>query len=161
MRRVVIYASRVASQLNLGPTKGTIRRCKFRFNPLHNAVIVEYVFTWCFTNHCRRREVFDTNSTALLIFLKLSRFVLLAYEQFRDQRQLLFVLLLKDALGSDWVVYSVHDQIGIVNDSMCLSSILAEDAEGGAAADATETQSCNHSIQEDIVFLLWCLCTQE
>ena len=87
------------------------------------------MFTGCFTNHCRGLEVFDTDSTALLIFLKLRRFVLLASEQLRDQRQLLFVLLLEDALSSDRVVHTVHDQISIVNDSMCLGPILAEDTE--------------------------------
>ena len=124
-------------------------------------MIVEDMLTGCLTNHCRRLEVFDTDSTALLIFLKLRRFVLLAGEKLRDQRQLLFVLLLEDALSGDRVMYTVHDQISIVNDSMCLGSIFAEDAERGAATDATKAEGRNHSIQEDIVFFIWCLCTQE
>ena len=72
-------------------------------------MIVEDVFTWCFTNHCRRLEVFDTDSTALLIFLILRLFVLLSDEKLRDQSHLLFVLLLEDALSGEGVVYAVHD----------------------------------------------------
>ena len=91
-------------------------------------------------------EVFNTDSTAFLIFLILRLFVLLAGEKLRNQRQLLFVLLLEDALSGERVVYAVHDQIGIVYDGMRLGSILAEDTEGGAAADAAEAESCNHNI---------------
>ena len=54
--------------------------------------------------------------------------------------------MFEDALSGERVVYAVHDQIGIVDDGMCLGSILAEDAEGGAAADAAKTKSCNHNI---------------
>lgn len=54
--------------------------------------------------------------------------------------------MFEDALSGERVVYAVHDQIGIVDDGMRLGSILAEDAEGGAAADAAKTKSCNHNI---------------
>ena len=141
------------TELNLGPAEGTIRLRQFSFDPLHDAVIVEDMFTGSFTDHCRRLEVFDANSTTLLILLILGRFVLLFREQFRYQRQLLFVLLLEDALGGDRVVHTVHDQVGIVNDSMCLGSILAEDTEGSATAEAAETERSNHSKQEDVVLI--------
>ena len=133
------HASPCGTDGDFCSAEGAIRLCQLRLNPFHHAVIVEDVLAGCFTDHCRRLEIFYADGARFLVLFELGLRKLLARQGFSNQSQLLLILLLKHALGRDRVMNTINYQVGVINGIISFGTILAEDAETGTAAKASES----------------------
>ena len=130
-------------------------------DPLHDTVVVEDVLAGRLSNHCRRLEVFHADGALFLVLLELGLGVFLPWQCLGKQSQLRLVLLLEHSLGCDRIVHSVNDQVRIIDCIVGFGPVLAEDAEAGTAAQASEAQGYQHGQHKNVHRVLLFLNAQE
>lgn len=122
-------------KFDFGSAEGTVWRFDLGLDPLHDAVVVENVFAWRHTHHCRPCEVFHADRAVFLILFMFNLSELLLGEQLRNESKFLSLLLFQDPLRSHGVVDSVTAHCVCIFDGvLALGPVFAEDAEARATA---------------------------